>query len=134
MSSFLDGLTVQNEGLEHGAAPRILAELILLMNQMKKLVRIMNDVIRLIPPNDIQDKTRSRQNSYADLQRLRMNSTSASATHPLKSDDKSPNTIDMYHQLDQPEESSQLLHRPRRSTLSDASNPTMALVMMRRSL
>lgn len=76
-----------------------------------------DDVVGLIPPNDDQD-TRSRQNSYADLQRLRMNS--ASATHPLKSDDR---------QLD---ESSRLLHR-RGSTLSDdvpvesiaAIDPTM---------
>ena len=90
-----------------------------------------DDVIGLIPPNDDQDKTRSRQNSYADLQRLRMNSASATI-HPLKSDDKSSNT-NMDRQLDQPEDSSRLLHRPRRSTLSDdvpvesiaAIDPTM---------
>ena len=73
-----------------------------------------DDVVGLIPPNDDQDKTRSRQNSYADLQRLRQNS--ASATHP---DVKSSNALNMDRQLDQPEESSRLLHRPRRSTLSD---------------
>ena len=89
-----------------------------------------DDVIGLIPPNDDQDKTRSRQNAYADLQRLRMNS--ASVTHPLKFDDKFSNDINMDRQLDQPEESSRLLHR-RNSTLSDnipvesiaAIDPTM---------
>jgi glycerol-3-phosphate O-acyltransferase/dihydroxyacetone phosphate acyltransferase len=88
-----------------------------------------DDVVGLIPPNDDQD-TRSRQNSYANLQRLRMNS--ASATHPLKSDYKSSNALNMNRQLDEPEESSRLLHR-RRSTLSDdvpvesiaAIDPTM---------
>ena len=81
-----------------------------------------DDVVGLIPPNDDQD-TRSRQNSYADLQRLRMNS--AGATHPLK-------TLNIDRHLDHPEESSRLLHR-RGSTLSDdvpvesiaAIDPTM---------
>jgi len=90
-----------------------------------------DDVVGLIPPNDDQDKTRSRQNSYADLQRHRLNS--ASATHPLKSDVKSSNTLNSDRQLDQPEESRRLLHRPRRPTLSDdvpvesiaAIDPTM---------
>ena len=90
-----------------------------------------DDVVGLIPPNDDQD-TRSRQNSYADLQRLRMNS--ASGAHPLKFDDKSSNTINVDRRLDQPDESSRLQHRPRRSTLSDdvpieyiaAIDPTMA--------
>ena len=89
-----------------------------------------DDVVGLIPPNEDQD-TRSRQNSYADLQRLRMNS--ASATHPLKSDDKSSNTPNMDRHLDQAVESSRLLHHRRRSTLSDdvpvesiaAIDPTM---------
>lgn len=88
-----------------------------------------DDVVGLIPSNDDQD-TRSRQNSYADLQRLRMNS--ASATHPFKFDDKSANILNMDRHLDQAEESSRLLHR-RGSTLSDdvpvesiaAIDPTM---------
>jgi glycerol-3-phosphate O-acyltransferase/dihydroxyacetone phosphate acyltransferase len=91
-----------------------------------------DDVVGLIPPNDDQDKSRSRQNSYADLQRLRQDS--ASFTHPLKSDVKASNTLNMDRQLEKPEESSRLLHRPRKSTLSSdvpvesiaAIDPTMA--------
>jgi hypothetical protein len=41
MSGFLDGLAVPNEGLAPGAASKILAELILLMNQTKKTLGIM---------------------------------------------------------------------------------------------
>jgi glycerol-3-phosphate O-acyltransferase / dihydroxyacetone phosphate acyltransferase len=73
-----------------------------------------DNVIGLIPANDDQC---SRQNSYADLQRLRLNPTSA--THPLKSDAKCSNTQNMDRQRDQLEESSRLLHRPRRPSLSD---------------
>jgi glycerol-3-phosphate O-acyltransferase/dihydroxyacetone phosphate acyltransferase len=76
-----------------------------------------DNVVGLIPANDDQDKTRSRQNSYADLQRLRLNP--ASATHPSKSDAKSSNIQNVDRQHDQLEESSRLLHRPRRPSLSD---------------
>lgn len=91
-----------------------------------------DNVIGLIPANDDQDKARSRQNSYADLQRLRQNPTGASGhPHPLKSHTEFSN-VD--HQHDQLEESSRLLHRPRRPSLSDdvpveriaAVDPTMA--------
>ena len=90
-----------------------------------------DNVIGLIPANDDQDKTRSRQSSYADLQRLRLNTTSA--THPIKPDAESSNILNVDRQHDQLEESSRLLHRPRRPSLSDdipveriaAVDPTM---------
>ena len=65
-----------------------------------------DNVVGLIPSNDDQDKTRSRQNSYADLQRI-------------KSDTKSLNIQNVGRQHDQLEDSSRLLHRPRRPSLSD---------------
>lgn len=83
-----------------------------------------DNVVGLIPGNDDQGlakkKARSRQSSYADLQRLRLNSTVASDhTHQSKPHAKSSNTLKEDLQHDQLEESSQLLHRPRRSSLSD---------------
>lgn len=74
-----------------------------------------DDVIGLIPANDDQGlathKGRNGQSSYADLQRLRLNPTG----HPSKSHVGSIN-VDGQH--DQPEESSRLLRRPRRASLS----------------
>ncbi|KAF8797994.1 glycerol-3-phosphate O-acyltransferase [Phlegmacium glaucopus] len=84
-----------------------------------------DNVVGLIPANDDQglapNKARSRQSSYADLQRLRLNPMAASShtTHQSKPHAKISNTLNENRQHDQLEESSQLLHRPRRPSLSD---------------
>jgi glycerol-3-phosphate O-acyltransferase/dihydroxyacetone phosphate acyltransferase len=83
-----------------------------------------DDVVGLIATNDDQGfathKVRSRQSSYADLQRVRLNPTDASSHNQSSNSHTKPsNTLNVDHQHDQPEESSRLLHRPRRQTLSD---------------
>jgi glycerol-3-phosphate O-acyltransferase/dihydroxyacetone phosphate acyltransferase len=83
-----------------------------------------DNVIGLIATNDDQGlathKTRSRQSSYADLQRLRLNPMGAGGrAHPLSSEAISSNALNSDRPHDQLEESSRLVHRPRRPSLSD---------------
>jgi len=82
-----------------------------------------DNVIGLIPPNDDQglatSKSRSRQSSYADLQRLRQNSTGTSGLPHSSKSHVTSSTLNVDCQHDQLSDSSRLLHRPRRQSLSD---------------